>query len=76
MKINYFKTTPFGGKSLHSAAIFAMPPGSSYNTILMNGGILKSQKLLAELTIKTYVKSATKSEINCPMNVVSYAQIV
>ncbi len=42
----------------------------------MNGGILKSQKLLAELTIKLHVKSARKkSEINCPMNVVSYAQI-
>ncbi len=42
----------------------------------MNGGILTSQKLLAELTIQLHVKSAKKNEINCPMNVVSYAQIV
>ncbi len=44
--------------------------------ILMNGGILKSQKLLAELTIKLHMSNQQqKSEINCPMNVVSYAQI-
>ncbi len=45
----------------------------------MNGGILKSQKLLVELTIKlhtVYQISNKKSEINYPMNVVSYAQIV
>jgi len=42
----------------------------------MNGGILKSQKLLAELTIKLHMSNQQhKSEINCPMNVVSYAQI-
>ncbi len=34
----------------------------------MNGGIQKSQKLLLNF------KSATKSEINCPINVVPYAQ--
>ncbi len=42
----------------------------------MNGGILKSQKLLAELTIKLHMSNQQqKSEINYPMNVVSYAQI-
>ncbi len=42
----------------------------------MNGGILKSQKLLAELTIKLHTSNQQhKSEINRPMNVVSYAQI-
>ncbi len=62
--------------SLHSAAIFAMLPGSSYK-ILMKGGNLKSQKLLPELTIKLHLSNQQqKSEINCPMNVVSYAQIV
>ncbi len=51
--MNNLKKTPFRGKSLHSATIFAM----------LNGGTLKSHKLLAELThVKsaTYVKSATK----------------
>ncbi len=42
----------------------------------MNGGILKSQKLLAELTIKLDISNQQqKSEMNCPVNVVSYAQI-
>ncbi len=42
----------------------------------MNGGILKSQKLLAELTIKLHMSNQQqKSEINYPMNVVSYAQM-
>ncbi len=42
----------------------------------MNGGILKSQKLLAKLTIKLHMSNQQqKSEINCPMNVVSYAEI-
>ncbi len=42
----------------------------------MNGGTLKSQKLLAELTIKLHMSNQQqKSEINCPINVVSYAQI-
>ncbi len=42
----------------------------------MNGGMLKSQKLLAELTIKLHMSNQQqKSEISCPMNVVSYAQI-
>ncbi len=45
--------------------------------VLMNGGILKSQKLLAELPIKLHMSNQQqKSEINCPMNVVFYAQIV
>ncbi len=44
--------------------------------ILMNGGILKSHKLLAELTIKLHMSNQKqKSEINCPMNYVPYAQI-
>ncbi len=44
--------------------------------ILMNGGILKSQTLLVEFTIKLHMSNQQhKSEINCPMNVVSYAQI-
>ncbi len=39
--------------------------------VLMNGGILKSQKLLAELPIKLHMSNQQqKSEINCPMNVV------
>ncbi len=43
----------------------------------MNGGILKYQKLLAELTIQLHCQiQQQQSEINCPMNVVSYAQIV
>ncbi len=42
----------------------------------MNWGILKSQKLLYEITNKLKFKSATKSEINCPMNVGYNAQIV
>ncbi len=43
----------------------------------MNGGILKSQKLLAEFTIKLHMSNQQqKSEMNCPMNVVSYTQIV
>ncbi len=43
----------------------------------MNGGILKSQKLLAELTIKLHMSNQQhKSEMNCPMNVVSYAGLV
>ncbi len=37
--------SPFEGKSVHSAAIFATPPGSSNKT---KSWILKSQKLLAE----------------------------
>ncbi len=42
----------------------------------MNGGILTFQKLLAELTIKLHLSNRQqKSEINCPMNLVSYAQI-
>ncbi len=42
----------------------------------MNGEILKSQKLLAELTIELYILNQQQnSEINYPMNVVSYAQI-
>ncbi len=42
----------------------------------MNGGILKSQKLLAELTNKFHMSNQQqKSEINYLMNVVSYAQI-
>ncbi len=42
----------------------------------MNGAILKSQKLIAELTIKLYISTQQqKSEINYPINVVSYAQI-
>ncbi len=41
----------------------------------MNEGILKSQKLLAELTINLHMSNQQKSEVNCPMNVVSYAQI-
>ncbi len=37
---------------------------------------LKSQKLLIELTIQLNMwNRQQKSEINCPMNVVSYAQI-
>jgi len=52
-----------------------MPLGSYFGSpIYLNGGIPKSQKLLGELTI-TYFKSATKSDMNCPINVVSYAQI-
>ncbi len=44
--------------------------------ILMNGGILKSQKLFAELTIKLHMSNQQqKSGINCPMNVIYYAQI-
>ncbi len=43
----------------------------------MNGGIQKSQKLLAEFTIKLHMSNQQqKSKINCPMNVVSCAQIV
>ncbi len=43
----------------------------------MNGGILKSQKLLPEHTIKLHMSNQQqKSENNCPTNVVSYAQIV
>ncbi len=39
-------------------------------------GILKSQKLIAELTIKLHMSNHhEKSQINYPMNVVSYAQI-
>ncbi len=39
-------------------------------------GILKSPKLHAELTIKLHMSNQQqKSEINCPMNVVSNAQI-
>ncbi len=44
--------------------------------ILMNGGILKYQKLLAELPIKLHMSNQQQqSEINCPMNVVSYTKI-
>ncbi len=40
----------------------------------MYGGILKPQKLLAELTIKLHASNQQhKSEINCPVDVVSYA---
>ncbi len=40
------------------------------------GGILKSQKLFAELTIKLHMSNQQqKSGINCPMNVIYYAQI-
>ncbi len=43
----------------------------------MNGGILKSQKLLAELTIKLHLSNQQqKSEINYPINVISYDQIM
>ncbi len=42
----------------------------------MNGGILKSQKLLTKLTIKLHMSNQQqKSEINGLMNIVSYAQI-
>ncbi len=52
-----------------------MPPSSSYKT-LMNGAILKSQKLLTDFTIKLHMSNQQqKSEMYCPMNVVSYAQI-
>ncbi len=40
--------------------------------ILTNGEILKSQTLLAEITIKSHMSN---QQINCPMDVVSYAQI-
>ncbi len=44
-------------KSVHLAAIFATPPGSSNMTksYLNEWGILKSQKLLAELAIKLHI---------------------
>ncbi len=42
----------------------------------MNRGILKSQNLIVELPIKVHMSNQQQnSEINCPMNVVSYAQI-
>ncbi len=42
----------------------------------MNGGILKSQKLLAELPIKLHMSNQQQqSEINYPFNVVSYTKI-
>ncbi len=63
--------SPFQGKSVHLVAIFTAP----LNAFYLNGEILKSQKLLAKLTFKEYFKLATKSYINCPINVVSYAQI-
>ncbi len=48
-----------------------MPPGSLYKTNLNEN----PQKLLAELTIKLHMSNQQQqSEINCPMNVVSYAQ--
>ncbi len=51
--------------------------GQRTRPISMNGGILKSQKLLAELTIKLHVSNQQqKSEINCPMKVVSYAKSI
>ncbi len=44
--------------------------------ILMNGGILKSKKLHADLTIKLHMlNQQQKSEMICLMNVVSYDQI-
>ncbi len=44
--------------------------------ILMNGGILKSQTLLAELTIQLHMSNQQhKSEMNCPVNLASCAQI-
>ncbi len=49
--------------------------GQRTSPISMNGGILKSQKLLAELTIKLHASNQQqKSEMNCPMKVVSYAK--
>ncbi len=65
MKSERFLQSPFKGKSVHSAAIFAMFPGSYFGhqrPSYMNGGIRKSQKLLLNF------KSATKSEINCRIN--------
>ncbi len=61
MKINNFKTNKLRGKSLHSAAICATPPGSSYKTYLNKWGNPEMSKT-ACLTHNyiTYVKSATK----------------
>lgn len=42
--------SPFQGNAVHSAAIFATPPGSYFghprpSPMYLNGGILKSEKL-------------------------------
>ncbi len=77
MKMNPFKTN-----SLFEESYFIWRPylqrlrAAHTRPILMNGGILKSQKLLTELTIKLHMSNQQqKSEINCSMNVVYYAQI-
>ncbi len=77
MQINYFETS-----SLFKEILFTWRPylqrlrAARTKPILMNGGILKSHKLLAELTINLHMsKQQQKSEINCPMNVVSYGKI-
>ncbi len=72
MKINHFKTNSF----LRKVSSLRVHICNATGQLLMNGGILKSQKLLAELTIKLHVSNQQQSEINCPTNAVSYAQIV
>ncbi len=73
-----YERSPFQGKSVHLVGHICNASGSSNKTksYLMNGGILKSKKQLPEgHNQRTYLKSATEYEMNCPMNVVSYAQI-
>ncbi len=73
-----YERSPFQGKSVHLAAIFATPLGSSYKTksyLNERGNPEISKTATWSRNYITYLKSATKSEITCPMNVVSYAQI-
>ncbi len=80
MKINHFKTKSLSRKVSSLGGHICNASGAAHtkpSPILMNEGILKSQKMLAELTIKLHMSyQQQQSEIHCPINFVSFAQIV
>ncbi len=79
MKINNFKTKSLSRKVSSLGGHICNASGAAHtkpSPILMNEEILKSQKMLAELTIQLHMSyQQQQSEINCPINVVSFAQI-
>ncbi len=66
MQINHFKPTSLSRK-VSSLGSYICTDSVQLVQGLMIGGILKYQKLLAELTIKWHVSNQQhKSEMNCP----------
>ncbi len=65
---NKVHQSPFQGKSVHAAAMFATPPGSYFGhtrltPIYLNGEMLKSKKLLSKFTFQLYVfKSSNNNQ--------------